>query len=169
MIHFSASTKQNILTAVLLVLIVITLCVIWGHSLEGPQDSSKKSQAVLENIVKPILGPFIGEENVTEYFVRKLGHFTEFFALGLECFLLLWVRRKIRPHWVAHGLGFGFLVGAVDETLQNFTGRGSSLADVWLDFAGFTVAAGLVLLGYILTRFGKILHKSSTDELSRKE
>lgn len=141
-------TKQNIITAVLLVLMVITLCFIWGHSLEGPQDSSKKSQAVLENFVKPILGPLFGEDNITEYFVRKLGHFTEFFALGLEGCLLLWVRQKICPHWIAHLLCFGFLVGATDETLQLFTGRGSSLADVWLDFAGFTVAAGLVLLVY---------------------
>jgi hypothetical protein len=140
-------TKQNIWTAILLLLIVITLCVIWGHSLEGPQDSSKKSQAVLENLVKPILGPLFGAENITEYFVRKLGHFAEFFALGLECFLLLWVRRKIELHWMAHCFCFGFLVGAMDETLQLFTGRGSSLADVWLDFAGFAVAAGLVLLG----------------------
>lgn len=145
-------TKQNGLTAGLLLLIFITLCVIWGHSLEGPQASSQKSQAVLENIVKPILGPIIGEENVTEYFVRKLGHFTEFFALGLECFLLLWVRRKITPHWIAHAMGFGFLVGAVDETLQLFTRRGSALSDVWLDFTGFTVAAGLVLLGYWIVK-----------------
>ena len=141
-------SKQNILTAVLLILIVITLCIIWGHSLEGPQDSSQKSQAVLEHVVKPILGPIVGEENVTEYFVRKMGHFTEFFALGLESFLLLWVRRKIRPHWIVHALCFGFLVGAADETLQMFTGRGSSLSDVWLDFAGFAVASGLVLLVY---------------------
>lgn len=133
--------------------------------MEGPQDSSKKSQAVLENIVKPILGPLIGEENVTEYFVRKLGHFTEFFVLGLECALLLWVRRKVGIHWIVHSLGFGFLVGAADETLQIFTGRGSSLADVWLDFAGFTVATGLVLLGYILMRLVKFYKKSSMDEL----
>ncbi len=141
-------TKQNVWSAVLLLLIVITLCVIWGHSLESPQDSSKKSQAVLEHIIKPILGPIFGRENITEFLVRKLGHFTEFFLLGLECLLLLWVRRKIRLHWILHTLSFGFLVGAADETLQIFTGRGSNLSDVWLDFAGFTVAAGLMLLAY---------------------
>ncbi len=148
-------TKQSILTAVLLLLVLVTLCVIWGHSLEGPEDSSKKSQAILENVVKPVLGPIVGEENITEYFVRKLGHFTEFFALGLESFLLLLVRRKICPHWIAHTLGLGFLVGAVDETLQLFTRRGSALSDVWLDFAGFAVAAGFVLLGYWIYRMVK--------------
>lgn len=145
--------KRNICTAVLLLLLLATLCVIWGHSLEGPEDSSKKSQAVLENIIKPVLGPIFGADNITEHFVRKLGHFTEFFALGLESFLLLWVWRRMSLHWCFHGLHFGFLVGAIDETLQLFTERGSSLSDVWLDFAGFMVAAGLVLLGYWMYDF----------------
>ena len=159
-------TKQTILTAILLILIAITLCIIWGHSLEGPQTSSANSQAVLENIVKPILGPLFGAEHITELFVRKMAHFAEFFVLGTECFLLLWVRQKIRLHWVGHLFGFGFLVAALDETLQLFTGRGSSLSDVWLDFTGYAVAAGLVLFGYWTV---KILQKSSTEELFRKE
>ncbi len=141
-------TKQNIITAVLALFILLTLCVIWGHSLEGPEASSAKSQAVLEHIIKPILGPIFGREHITEYFVRKLGHFTEFFVLGAECIALLWVRRKVRLHWIVHTLCFGFLVGALDETLQIFTRRGSSLSDVWLDFTGFTVAVGLSILGY---------------------
>lgn len=149
-------TGQKILTAILLLLIVLTLCVIWGSSLEGPQASSKKSQAVLENVVKPILGPIVGRENITEYFVRKLGHFTEFFVLGLESFLLLAVRKKLSMHWTLHIAAAGFAVGAVDETLQIFTNRGSSLADVWLDFSGFSVGATLVLVGcWILKRYAK--------------
>lgn len=146
-------TKKTFLTAILLLLIVLTLCVIWGSSLEGPKESSKKSQAVLENVVKPILGPIVGRDNITEYFVRKLGHFTEFFALGLESLLLLAVRKELSLHWILHIVAAGFTVGAVDETLQIFTNRGSSIADVWLDFSGFLVGAAMVLVGcWILKR-----------------
>ena len=154
-------TKRNIITAVLTLFILLTLCVIWGHSLEGPEASSEKSQAVLEHIIQPILGPIFGRENITELFVRKLGHFTEFFILGAACTALLWVRRKIRAHWIVHTLCFGFLVGAIDETLQIFTKRGSSLSDVWLDFAGFAVATGIVLLGYWIRQ--KLLRRSRLE------
>ena len=36
-------------------------------------------------------------------------------------------------------------MAAIDETIQIFTGRGSQLQDVWLDFAGFTTGLILVL------------------------
>lgn len=37
-------------------------------------------------------------------------------------------------------------MAAIDETIQIFTGRGSQLQDVWLDFAGFSVGLLAVLL-----------------------
>lgn len=37
-------------------------------------------------------------------------------------------------------------MAAIDETIQIFTGRGSQLQDVWLDFAGFSAGLLAVLL-----------------------
>lgn len=148
--------KQQVLTTLLVLLFLATLALIWGNSLEKPEQSSQKSQFVMEQIIKPILGPIIGEEHVTEYLVRKMAHFTEFFILGLEGVFLLLVGKRVQLHWVFHTLAAGFLVGAIDETIQIFTGRGSCLTDVWIDFSGFVMGVGVVLAGYGIRHLVKI-------------
>ena len=37
----------------------------------------------------------------------------------------------------------GMAVGALDETLQVFTGRGAAVTDVLIDFSGFLFGAGV--------------------------
>ena len=84
--------KKETVRAVLTVLIVLTLIFIFRNSTDSKEESSALSLYVKE-LVGPILEVFVGKGNVTEHLVRKLAHFTEFFALGTE-FSFLIMRNK---------------------------------------------------------------------------
>ena len=80
---------------------------------------------------------------VKGFTVRKLAHMSEFALLGALLALLTGAfRRRDR---VALMLLLGLLTALLDETIQKFTGRTSSVLDVWLDFSG-------VVLGLLLAR-----------------
>lgn len=148
-----AFAAKDIVSAVLLVFIVATLVIIWTNSMEPPAESSKKSQWVMA-LVKPFLELFVGKGNVTEFLVRKLAHFCEFGLLGCELSLMLIVRKCQRLQWYVNAVMFAFVVAALDETIQIFADRGSSLADVWLDAAGaVTGIAGVWVLYTIGYRY----------------
>ena len=126
---------------VLLALIILTLLFIWGNSLLNREQSSGESAWVMQ-LIAPFLELFVGKGNVTEHLVRKLAHFAEFALLGLE--LLFWFKgqpKKLKSALLL-AMAHGLFAALTDETLQLFSGRGSQVQDVWLDFAG--TAAGAV-------------------------
>ena len=127
--------SSDIWSLVLLVLITATLVFIWTNSMEAPAESSEKSQWVMK-LMTPFLEIFVGNGNVTEFLVRKLAHFCEFGLLGCELSLMLILRSRRTLQWYVNAGMFAFVVAALDETIQIFADRGSSLADVWLDTAG---------------------------------
>ena len=107
---------------VLIVLLVLLLAFIWGHSCM-PVDASREESSVVLELLRPLLALVVGKENVTLHLVRKLAHFTEFFCLGCDLALLLPFRGK--SQLLAGGLGM--LTGFIDETIQIFSGRGSAI------------------------------------------
>lgn len=128
---------------ILTVLIIVTLTVIWGHSLLGREASSEESGFVMK-LLAPLLEVIVGKGNVTEHLVRKLAHFCEFFVLGAEL-LLFFALSKSRKNAFLLALSHGLFTALMDETVQIFSGRGPMIQDVWLDFSGVTVGA-LVML-----------------------
>ncbi len=132
--------KSAMRVLILSILILLTLLFIFSRSLASPKQSAEESRGV-GVIVRAILGPIFGEERITDHFVRKLAHFTEFALLGAELSLLFF---KLSPHPVF----FSLLAALTDETIQIFSGRGPAIADVWLDFAGacFGILAGLCVV-----------------------
>lgn len=130
-------------------LIALTLAFIFSNSFDNAEESSEKSGFVTK-VITPVLEIFMGKGNVTEHFVRKLAHFTEFFALGLESSLLaFFVLRRRRVGFFACLL-FGLLSALTDETIQMFTGRGPSVADVWLDYSGFVIAFAIIYIIHLV-------------------
>lgn len=135
--------KRKILLTVLSLLLVCNLAFIWGNSLVSRSDSHDLSVGVLGFLPGFIRDLFPNQEQLV-HIVRKMAHFTEFACLGgLSCGLLA-AARTVKLHPFFHVWAGGFFVAAIDETIQIFTGRGSQLQDVWLDFVGFS--AGLVLV-----------------------
>ncbi len=141
--------KTKILRIVLFVLIAATLIFIWQNSLQPKEDSLEDSEAVT-GFLRPFLGFFIGEENVTDNFVRKLAHFTEFSVLGAECACLALLLTKQRLHGLFHCLFAGLLAAVIDEALQLLHDRGPQVQDVLLDFSGVLLA---VLFVHLLALF----------------
>jgi len=132
----------GIIRLVLLILIVLTVAFIFIQSTYPPQESSEKSEEV-GDIIAEIIPP---ETPVGEYVqnnVRKLAHFFEFLALGL------WVSLYVSFSFTDPALYFGalfsgLLVALLDETIQIFSSRGASVADVWLDFLGYTCSTVII-------------------------
>ncbi len=126
------------------ILIVLLLVFIFSNSFAGQAESARSSARVLQ-LVEPLLELLVGKGNVTQHLVRKLAHFVEFGALGL----LLGLHYK-KP--TSTTFLFALLVAMIDETIQIFTGRGSQIRDVWLDFAGaVTGMAAAVMLLWLLS------------------
>jgi VanZ family protein len=138
----------------LTVLILLTLALIWGHSLLGREASSEESGFVME-LLEPVLEMVVGEGNVTEFLVRKLAHFTEFFVLGLELLTFFAYRKPLFPQAFLLALTHGFFAAFLDETIQIFSGRGPMIQDVWLDVCGFAVGASLMLGIMVWTKHRK--------------
>ncbi len=132
---------------ILIALLILLLAFIWGQSCM-PQDLSREESSIVLRLLRPLLEPLLGPERVTLHLVRKLAHFTEFFCLG--CVLALLLPFRGRGQLLAAALAL--LTGLVDETIQLFSGRGSAVSDVWLDFSGAAAAIALLALARLLLR-----------------
>ena len=155
----------SVLQVILTVAIFGTVCFIFSNSMQtGGVDSSSASQAVqdfLQGLLRR-LGHPAAAARLTEHMVRKAAHFCEYMLEGF--LLLLGVRlfsRKLRfLSWPAL---LGLLTALCDETIQLFyAGRGSSVTDVWIDFAGVvTGMAAALLLSAVL---GALFHPRRREE-----
>ncbi len=111
-------------------LLLATLCFIWGNSLIGRAESAGLSGRLY------LLLRSIGIPVPSEHFLRKLAHFCEFGALGAELSLLFLLLGGWGAQSVCNSAFAGLLAAVTDEALQLLSLRGSAVADVLLDFAG---------------------------------
>ena len=130
-------TKRAVLFAFLFMVILIF---IWGNSSKNFTYSHQVSKLVTERI-NTLLESLVGSGHITDSIVRKLAHVAEYTVLGgvMVSFLAAKKRRGLQP--VLNCLFIGLLVAVVDETIQIFSNRGSSVLDVLLDFSGVCVGA----------------------------
>lgn len=132
---------------ILWVLLILTLALIFSSSLANGEESGAFSEKVflwIESVLVKVHLEWI----LTEFLLRKIGHFTEFFLLGLELTVLFRIVRK--KSWVNPAF-FGLLAGLADETIQIYSaGRVSAVTDVWIDFSG--VLVGMLLLRLLSRR-----------------
>ena len=138
--------RKQQLRLFLRLLLVVTLCVIWGNSLLSREDSAALSgglTAWLRSIGLP----------VSNHFVRKTAHFCEFGLLGAELVLLMRLRGGRGFQCLCNSAFAALLAAVTDETIQVFSGRGSQVLDVVLDFSG--AVAGILLCTLIAKRSEK--------------
>ena len=125
---------------------VCSLCMlffIYGQSVLPSKESGELSGFFMVYL-NPILNPFGWfDSDSVHFFIRKAAHFTEFTLFSLSftrlCGKCRW-KNPILP------LFAGLLVAVSDEFLQSFTGRGSSVRDVIVDFSGVLFGFGLIWL-----------------------
>lgn len=124
-----SDARKKQLQLFLRMMLIVTLCFIWGNSLLSRSESAAISQGLtawLRSIGIP----------VTDHFVRKLAHFFEFGILGCELTLLFWLRYGLRLRELCLSALAAFLAASIDETIQIFSSRGAQIKDVLLDFTG---------------------------------
>lgn len=137
--------KQWIWTAILILYILF----IFSNSLTPGDESSSQSGFVLELAKRCLAAVGLGNVGITEHFIRKLAHFSEYFILGA---LIVHVIRGFYDgaaglSWVPVWLLAGVLVPLCDETCQLFTdGRSGQISDVWLDISGMLSGSLFFLL-----------------------
>ena len=113
----------------------------------------KKEEPILENIIEkseatpssqlPIHSKVQLQKNLS-YFVRKAAHFTEYFILAMLLFLTFRSFNVSLWNQGVYSLFLVLLCAVLDEYLQSFVFRTSSVSDVVLDFCGGLI--GVVML-----------------------
>lgn len=134
---------------VLGILIALTLAFIWSNSMQSRAVSGGMSGS-LKTWLEQLL-----HTEISEFLLRKAAHFSEYGLLGVEFSLLLGLQHDKNGKNFQHGrnlLDFpliGMLCAVTDETIQIFSGRGSLVADVWIDTAGFSTGFFLIVLLFL--------------------
>lgn len=143
----SDKRKRALIIAVLLAAVMLF---IFGNSLLDGEASTAVSRAV-SRILRPMLEFFTGSAD--DRILRKLAHFAEFGVLGCLFAIIMLLRGRLGCGVAANYLFLGLMAALTDETVQLFTGRGSQVQDVWLDFAGvLTGFGGALLIGILVKR-----------------
>ena len=132
--------------AILIILIILTLAFIWGNSLAGRETSTAQSTRLLD-ILSPILN-FFGFDTSSDLPLRKAAHFVEFSILGLELAFLFGLQCPSfgKKSLVFLSVSHGVFAGLIDETIQIFSGRNSSVSDIWLDSFGALCGAAVAVV-----------------------
>ncbi len=121
-----------------IMLLLVVILFIWGNSLQSADRSGERSGRVTE-IVNDVLRT---GNPVTEHIIRKQAHFAEFALEGMCVVLVLWTHGRLRRADCGNVLLAGVMTALIDESIQaGVAGRWSSVADVWLDLAGFVTGA----------------------------
>ena len=138
---------------VALVLILLTLCFIWGQSLLDGDISTRESDFVF-NLIYPFLYKVFGEVDATPHLVRKLAHFTEYAVLGCSLALYFGYDQKS----ILKGMNVALIAALFDESFQLLAvARGPQITDIWLDFSG--AITGIILFSAVLHLFALISKK----------
>ena len=143
-----------------IVLLILTLAFIWGHSMRSHDDSKAESRAILEWIAGMLSKLGIDIDTSNDHPLRKLAHFAEFSVLGVSLALIMLTGSGYSRQRSLNCVFVGMAVALIDETIQIFSGRGSLVSDTWLDLSG-ALAGMLLVIGITWLRTGK---RKETDQ-----
>ena len=144
------------------VIIILTLIFILSHSLMSPEASQEESDTV-GGAVSSVFPTDTAFGAFLQTNIRNIAHFCEYGLLGAEISLAvsLWGKRKIRLSFLS--LLLAVAVAFVDETVQIFSGRVSSVTDMWIDTFGFFTLYTVVAIVFSVICFFRRRRKNKTD------
>lgn len=137
--------KVSILCLLILTLLINT--VIFAYSFDDVSKSNEKSGAVTD-VVDSVVNDEDGTMHVLNGHVRKIAHLIEFALLGITVALCLYlIKRHYSKRFYGLGCFYALSVAVLDEYIQSFSDRTSSVNDVLLDFCGFVIGAIAISIG----------------------
>ena len=116
---------------------VLTIAFIFSNSLRTPAESLEQSDAV-GGVIAAIFPPDTALGGFIQEHIRKIGHFAEYGILGVEFALFVIFCLQNKSKAALASIPAAAIIALIDETLQYASGRGPSVADVWIDLGGFT-------------------------------
>ncbi|MBE6947182.1 MAG: VanZ family protein [Ruminococcaceae bacterium] len=124
-----------------------------SQSLKNGAQSGAMSHSIAA-FLKPLLDPGNRfSEAGFHLFLRKAGHFTEFFALGLCWGGFAYHLGKLKGRgYIALPMLLTVSTAVADEFVQFFVGRGSMVTDVVLDISGAMTGLLIVFVINLLVR-----------------
>lgn len=157
----SEKRKIIILRAAATIVTFAYLMWIFSNSLATAAISSAASGKVREAVQK--CADFIageGKITVSEHFIRKAAHFSEFSLLGFLAyftyFSYLFSKNKAVPICAFSAAATTLFCGAADECIQIFAdGRGPSVFDAMIDFSGGICGVFVALVVFFLVKTAK--------------
>lgn len=146
---YMMTKKRNTALIILIFLTALLTIFIWSNSMLDGENSG----ALSKKITHIICGFFGGVPAETfdkvHHFVRKAAHFTEFAFLGiLYTAIKNKVDKKLLSVLIFFPISCTLFTAVTDEFIQSFTGRGSSVRDVMLDFSGAVTGIIITTLVY---------------------
>ena len=122
-----------------LVILILWIAVIWGHSMKDAVASTNESNFFIEMLAS--MGIY-----VTEFFIRKMAHLTEYAIVGILLSINI-KEYKAKLDYVIYTMFSGLIIATMDETIQMFSiGRSCEVKDVWIDFAGVVLGTVIIQL-----------------------
>ena len=133
------------------VLLVLWICVVWGHSLMSAEISAEESSRFVF-LVRPFFAMCgITDEGFMTHVIRKTAHFSEYAVLAsiaIGCVRAWWGATRTALYTV---LAIWVCVPVVDETIQGLSpGRAPRVTDVLIDMAGGLL--GMLIAHAVLRR-----------------
>jgi VanZ family protein len=122
--------------------ILLVACLLIFHNSMYPLAQSDLQSGAVMGTLNYLLGKMNLHFTFTQFAVRKLAHFTEYFLFGIILSMTIWTFTKNKC--IFFELFLFLAVPVADETIQIFyDGRTSSVRDVMIDFFG--CLAGMAL------------------------
>lgn len=158
--------KLMIARVILTALTVAAVAAIFFNSSQSAIESSERSSP-LTDWVNGILSGLSIPFSVTEKFIRKLAHFTEYAILGTMLSVTYYLYLlKIRTALIST-LITGAAIAVIDEIIQLFSeGRSCRISDMLLDFSGVAFASVIVML--IVRAKANKRRKKQLDAVSKR-
>ncbi len=161
--------RKKLSQAVCIGFVILTVAFIFYNSAQTVEESKEASASVAETIAPITKDEYETPADWRSFVarVRKAAHAAEFFVLGAELFVLLFVmcrNRGVQAFW--NVLSVSLIIAVADESIQIWSGRGPKVQDVLLDFCGAAAAAVAGLICYAL---GSALHRYICCRKQKKE
>jgi len=152
---------------ILIPLIILIICFIWSNSLQNPSESYHRSDAFLtyaDRILSAVLGSSHRFLIFFRSHVRKIAHFIEYGMLGtaIGATMILFEKLKIRHFYYA--LSAAVIAAVIDEYIQIYTYRGSSVKDVIIDFTGYSTGIVFTMFMAMIIKLIRLIFKQKNKK-----
>ena len=144
--------KERITLIILIAAVVFVTLFAFANSLKDREASGADSGFVAK-LVEPVFRFLFGENHGinVHFLVRKAAHFTEFFILGILVLnLAKFIEKRYAQKLFGYCLFYVLSVALTDEFIQLYSGRGSAVSDVVLDFCGAATGFFVTFVFFLL-------------------